>query len=158
VSENVESRYLAMFEAHVRNPEPGALRFDDGQLDHAWAVRRGRRLEVWSIPMLARLMDTQLDQAPVYHEFVEPAGMTHGAIVTAPVSSEEAILGMSHSQPGRTDFCERRALGLMRLVAPAFKAEVDTLLRLQPIWSSLARTLDDLAHALAVFDAGGRLL
>lgn len=155
LSESIPSEYMERFERSIERFEPGALRFDDETVDRAWDLRRRRGLAVWSIPMLARLTGIPMDEVPMYHEVVKPAGLAHSAVATAPVSGGEAFLGVSHSRPGRAPLSEEQMLSLMRIVLPTFEAGVAALLGFEGDGASLATAVDRLGTATAVFTGPG---
>jgi DNA-binding CsgD family transcriptional regulator len=158
LSESIDPHFMRAFEDGIADFQPGAIRFSEAAVDKAWDARRSKSLEVWSIPMLHRMMGVPLERTPMYHEVVKPAGLTHGAVATTAVPAGEAFLGASRSQPTRARFGEAEWLQLMRMVLPAFKAGVGALVRLQRSRSALAQTLDQLGEALLVVDAEGRVL
>lgn len=155
VSESIDPQFMKAFQEAMADMQPGALRFADNVTDRAWDARRGRGLEVWSIPLLAQLLGVRMEDAGVYHDVVRPAGLVHSAVASTPLQTGEAFLGVSVSNPSRARFDEPSGLDLMRMVLPAFKAGVLTLVRLQAQRDALARTLDTLGHALLVLDAAG---
>jgi DNA-binding CsgD family transcriptional regulator len=149
---------MADFEARMAELEPGALHFRDSDIEQAWRTQRANRLEVWSIPLLARVSGVPLEGSGIYDEVVKPAGLIHSAVATSPLPTGEAFLGVAHSRPDGDLVGEEAGLSVMRMVLPAFKAGVQTLVRLYAARASLARMLDALAEAVAVFDLKGREL
>ena len=158
VSESLEPGHLAAFKDAIADMEPGAIRVADPVTDGVFSLRRTGSPEVWSIPMIARLGGMTLDDIPGYHDFVRPAGVTYGPVMSAAVPYGEALLGVSHSRMSEADFDEPRELALMRLLGPAFSGGTHTVVRLEGGWSTIARTVDELRQAVVVYDRGGREL
>jgi len=158
LSESIDPQFMRGFEEGIADFQPGAIRFSETGIDQAWDTRRSRGVEVWSIPMLQRVMGIPLERIPMYHEVVKPAGLTHGVVVTTAVPDGEAFLGAARSQPARARFDEAEGLQVLQIVLPAFKAGVGTLVRLHRSRAALARTLDELHEAVLVVDARGRVL
>lgn len=153
LSENVEERYLDAFGSQIRRVEPGALRFDEPLVDSAHRRRRSRRLSVWNIPILAKMMDIRPEESELYHEAVEPAGIAHSVVINPSLASGEALLGIGHSNPDDDPFGQEAGLELGGLILPAFEAGLEALARLENRRKELARAVDELGEALAIFGA-----
>lgn len=158
VSESIEQRYLDGFQEQITEFAPGSLRYSDQHLDQAQKFRRQRKLEVWSIDMLNRMVGNPLKELPVYHEVVKPAGIAYSRVLTIGLPTGEALLGVAHPGPEHDPFGEEAGLELMAMLLPAFKAGVNTLVRLDIRRANLARTTDQLGEALAFFDLEGEEL
>lgn len=158
LSESVDPQHLAAFQGRIDHTEPGALRYGDRQLDHALQLRRQKGLEVCTVPSIARLVGKQPEDFDVFYDHVKPAGLTYGALMTIPLRTGEAFLGVSNSRLTESRFDEEAWSGLMQMVLPAFKAGVNMLVRLEANRDRLVSTVDDLVEALAVFDVEGNEL
>lgn len=156
VSESIEPQYQAAFQQSIAGLEPGAIRFSDTFVDRAWAFRRAKGLEVWSIPMLSRLAGIPMDGVPMVEEVVRPAGLMYGQTVTVPLPAGEAFLGVSTFRPAKARFEEKEGLKVMAMLAPAFKAGVRTLVHLDEQRRTLMREVDALGRGLLMYDVTGR--
>lgn len=158
VSESISPELAARFQETLAQPESGALRFRGLAEDAAWGARRARRVELWNLPMLARLADTRLEETPGYYEYIRPAGITHGPVATTSLPTGEAFIGVADSRRADAKFNGERGLDLMALVLPAFKAGVRTLVRLEEFRGGFASVIDQLGQALVLLDLDGREL
>lgn len=141
----------------VAGAEPGAIRYDNDQLDGAMQLQRGSSLEVWSNRMIERLHGVPMDRMPFYWEFMEPAGTVEGGGMTISLPAGEAMIGANPGPPGHNPFGEDW-LELFRLILPAFKAGAHMLVSLETRRDALAAALDEMAHAAAVWSLDGREL
>jgi len=155
VSESVDPRSLQAFEEGIREQQPGALRFSETLVDQAWNARRAKGIEVWSIPILERLLGRPMNQIQMYHEAVKPAGLTHSAVASTALPTGEAFFGVSHSRAADASFNEPERLQLMTMLLPAFKAGVHAVVRLDEHRAELIRATDTLGQALLLSDGNG---
>jgi DNA-binding CsgD family transcriptional regulator len=158
VSESIAPEMAAQFREVLAPPDPGALRFKSAPEDTAWGARRAQQLEVWNIPMLAKLTGRPLDALPAYHDYILPSGITHGPVATTALPSGESFLGVANAERKDARFNGDSGLSLMRLVLPVFKAGVMMFERLNQSRAVLIRIFDELEQALLVVDLAGRPL
>lgn len=97
-----------------------------------------------------------------YNEFVVPVRSFDVVGMVVPVSDANGRRGaanllFSHEREDGPEFGDR-GLALLRLLFPAFKAGVNTHVRLAEHRSTLTRTLDAAREGLLLCDASGRIL
>ena len=109
VSESIDPRSLETFERGIEDRQPGALHFRENLVERAWAARRERGIEVWTMETLERLLGRPMDDIAMYHEAIKPAGLGHSVVATTPVPSGEAFLGLAHSRLGDDPFGDPRS-------------------------------------------------
>ncbi len=107
---------------------------------------------------MINLMDRPLSESPIYHEIVKPAGIAHSKVISTGLPLGETYLGIAHSRPETDPFGEAAGLQLLRMLLPAFKAGVDTLVRLCGTRTALEQIVDLNEQALLIYDIAGREL
>lgn len=155
VSESIDPGMAARFREVLAPPDPGALRFTSAPEDSAWGARRAQRLEIWNIPMLAKLTGRRLEVLPAYHDYILPSGIIYGPVATTALPAGESFLGVADAQDKDARFNGAAGLNLMRLVLPAFKAGVKTIAHLETARAAFVRVVDELSQALLVTDLAG---
>ena len=119
--------------------------------------RREMGLEVchWSTVYDMR----ELVETEIYNDFNAPHGMLDctGMIYDLDPAGPPAALLYYHEHETSKPFGER-GLALLRLMMPAFKAGVESCLRLASRRAALDRLFDTMDNAFACFDSGGRLV
>jgi DNA-binding CsgD family transcriptional regulator len=152
LSESIAPEFLSAFENRIERVEPGQLHVSDSSEDHSWTTRRASRLNVWNVPMLARLNGQTVERWPAFQECIKPAGIMHGPVMTTSLPNGEAFVGVANSQPDKSRFSEASSLALMRMLLPCFQAGVNLATRLHDVRTTLGSLLDALGEPIALFD------
>jgi DNA-binding CsgD family transcriptional regulator len=114
--------------------------------------RRASAMPVYTRDLIDHVIDRRVRESAYVNEALIPNGITfwQGVYGRGPGDSD-AILWVSYRRPEREPFGEA-AVPLLSLLAPAFQAGLDALVRL----GDARAALDELAHPLIVFDREGR--
>jgi DNA-binding CsgD family transcriptional regulator len=136
----------------------GELHFVDPVMEMGLALRRARRLSVFTSATLDSLSGGQRQRSFFYNEVCRPLGARVTFGVALGGNDGEALLGVNAKRPARDPLSED-TLALLALLAPAFQAGFEMLRRLDRSYLALADTLDTLSEGILVYDgASGREL
>jgi DNA-binding CsgD family transcriptional regulator len=123
---------------------------------------RQARLGAFNRASLWHGQERTLLASPYYNEFVVPKRLFDATGLTArlngPASATTAAtLWFHHDRDGGPTF-GHRGIAILRLLTPAIGAAVRSLMQFAEFKSSLARTVDALGVAAAVYETDGRLI
>ncbi|HEX6939079.1 MAG TPA: helix-turn-helix transcriptional regulator [Longimicrobiales bacterium] len=139
--------------------EPDVLEAYAGRyaaLDHGMLVRRKELgVEVWSRGLLWD--PATLRRSEYYNGFVVPGRLYDAVGMTVDLASGPAGLSFYHARPNGARFGDR-ALELLRVLLPAFRAGVEVWARVARAWDRALGLIDVLEDGLLLCDRDGRIV
>lgn len=157
-SPSIPEAGLQALRAVVVEMGPASFRADRPDVDAVMRARRAVRMDVWHNDALVRQAGLDLRSIPFYHEVMVPVGVAHGSGMVAPLPLGEAWLSLAHSRPGDDRLGVDDGTELLRMLLPAFRSGVQTLVRLEEGRSAFCDTLESLGQLLVLYDLEGREL
>jgi DNA-binding CsgD family transcriptional regulator len=154
-SESVPAETLAGFREAFSAIGQGRLSSPRPDVDRVFAARLREKLDVYNLASLGGAAGVSMKRLPFYNEVLVPAGVTAGVGMVASVAVGEAWLSVANSRPGSDQFGEENRLELLRLLLPAFKAGVSTVVNLDQRRENSADAFGALGQACVAFRCDG---
>lgn len=148
--------YTKQFPQETARRYPALMRVNEQRYG---LITRQIRLGVWNRRLEYGPHYDRILRSPYYQDYLVPvrAFDAIGLTMAAGGPGEYASLMLHHDHPTRRRF-GRRGLTILRLLFPAFRAGVDSFMRLASARQRLAATIDDLGEPMLVLSAQGRVL